>query len=147
MNKEDPANCIFCKMFAGESAVSMVCEDESVAVLVPLHDVNPGHLLVVPRSHLPYLAGVDDALLMHLTRVTKRMATAIHASDRKCDAINLFLADGEVAGQEVFHLHLHVYPRYPADGFGFRYDPKRHFVPRSRAEMDATAAKIRAHLK
>ena len=147
MTKEDPANCPLCKIFAGEGPVSMVWQDERVAVFVPLAGVNAGHLLVVPKAHLPYMADLDDELAMQVMRVAKQMAAAIRNSGFKCEGINLFLADGEAAEQEVFHFHLHVYPRYRGDGFGFKYDPARHFLMIPREEMDAIAARIRSKLK
>jgi histidine triad (HIT) family protein len=106
----------------------MVWEDDLVAVFVVLRPVNLGNVVVVPKAHLPYLANLDDELAMHVMRVAKRVASAIRGSGAPCEGINLFLADGEAAGQEVFHFHLHVYPRFKGDGFGFKYDPARHFV-------------------
>jgi diadenosine tetraphosphate (Ap4A) HIT family hydrolase len=58
--------------------------------------------------------------------------------------VNLFLADGEAAGQEVFHVHLHLFPRYRGDGFGLKFGP--HFVKRARAELDESAQQIRQAL-
>ncbi len=145
--EQDLASCAFCRIFAGQLPVSMVWQDDRVVVFVPLRGVNPGHVLVVPKPHLPYLADLDDELAAQVMRVARRMAAAIRDSGFACEGINLFLADGEAAGQEVFHFHLHVYPRFRGDGFGFKYDPGRHLVERPRAEMDLVAAKVRAQLK
>jgi histidine triad (HIT) family protein len=144
--KEDPSNCIFCEFFAGRSPVSMIWEDDRVAVFVPFKPVNRGHALVVPKVHAPYLADLDGDLAAHIMGIAQRTSAAIRASDLKCEGINLFLADGESAGQEVFHFHLHVYPRFSDDGFGFKYDA-RHFADVSRQEMDRLAALIRMNFK
>ena len=144
--KEDPSNCIFCEIFASRSPVSMIWEDYRVAVFVPFKPVNLGHALVVPKAHAPYLADLDSDLAAHIMQLAQRTSAAIRASDLKCEGINLFLADGEPAGQEVFHFHLHVYPRFSNDGFGFKYDA-RHFADVERGEMDRIAALIRMNFK
>ena len=54
----------------------------------------------------------------------------------------MFLADGEAAGQEVFHVHLHVFPRYEGDGFGLKFGPKYGIRP-EREELDAVAEQIK----
>jgi histidine triad (HIT) family protein len=63
----------------------------------------------------------------------------------RCEGINLLLADGAVAGQEVFHSHLHVVPRWSGDGFGYRFRAG-HGSPVARAALDAAAARIRERL-
>ena len=144
--KEDRSNCIFCEIFAGRSPVSMIWEDDRVGVFIPFKPVNRGHALVVPKVHAPYLADLDSDLAAYIMRIAQRTAAAIRASDLKCEGVNLFLADGESAGQEVFHFHLHVYPRFSNDGFGFKYDA-RHFADVERGEMDRIAALIRMNFK
>ena len=61
----------------------------------------------------------------------------------RCEGVDLFLADGEAAGQEVFHVHWHIIPRYSGDGFGFRFGPEYENLP-PRAELDRVASSIRA---
>ncbi len=75
-------------------------------------------------------------------RVAQRLAAAVRASPMAPAGINLFLADGEVAGQEVLHAHLHVVPRVRGDGFGVRAE----FGSPPRAELDRRAAEIRTAL-
>ena len=72
--------------------------------------------------------------------VAMQLAQALHNSGLRCEGINLFLADGEVAFQEVFHTHLHVFPRFAGDTF--RIDADWSITP-SRAELDAVAAQVR----
>jgi len=76
-------------------------------------------------------------------RVAHRLAAALRASDVRCEGVNLFLADGEAAMQEVFHVHLHVFPRYVGDGFGLRFGPDYKARP-PREELDRIAAQLRA---
>jgi histidine triad (HIT) family protein len=109
--------CVFCDIVAGRAAASFVYRDDRVTAFLDHRPVTPGHLLVIPNDHLVTLADLDDDLLADITRLGARMASALRASGLPCEGINLFLADGEAAGQEVFHAHLHVFPRTPGDGF------------------------------
>lgn len=72
--------------------------------------------------------------------MAQRAAAALLDSPLRCAGVNLFLADGEAAGQDVFHVHLHVIPRHAGDGFGLRL-PDDYSIPR--AELDETAAELR----
>jgi diadenosine tetraphosphate (Ap4A) HIT family hydrolase len=74
-------------------------------------------------------------------RVGMELAQAVRRSGIRCEGVNLFLADGAAAGQDVFHVHLHVIPRFSADGFGFHFGPDYARLP-SRAQLDRMAAAI-----
>ena len=88
---------------------SYVHEDETVVVFMDLNPVTPGHLLVVPRKHAVGLEDVDLETSAHVWSVGHQMAKALRRSGLQCDGINVFLADGEVAFQEILHFHLHVF--------------------------------------
>ena len=105
-----------------------------------IRPVTPGHLLVVPIVHGPYLSDLDPAVGGTLFSMAQRLAGAARRSSLKAEGINLFLADGEVAGQEVFHVHLHVLPRFRGDGFGLKFPPDYgRQAERSRLDEDAAA--------
>jgi histidine triad (HIT) family protein len=144
--EKSPA-CILCQLVRGESPVSIVYEDEKILVFPTLEPVNPGHLLIIPKAHVAYLSDLEPEAAGYIMMIAHRLASAIKRSKYNCEGINLFVADGEAAGQEVFHFHLHIYPRYKGDGFGFKYDKTRHFVLMKRAEMDEIAGEIRAHIQ
>ncbi|MFQ5951675.1 MAG: HIT family protein, partial [Candidatus Geothermarchaeales archaeon] len=74
------------------------------------------------------------------------VARALRESGVRCDGVNLLLSDGEVAGQVVFHVHLHVIPRFRGDGFAFRPGPSYSSIP-SRGELDSVAKGIREGLR
>jgi diadenosine tetraphosphate (Ap4A) HIT family hydrolase len=103
--------------------------------------VNPGHLMVVPRRHAATLADLDEETGAHMFVVAMRMAAAVRESGARCEGVNFFLADGEVAFQDVFHVHLHVLPRWQGDSF--RVDADWSARP-ERAELDAVAESIRS---
>jgi len=132
-------HCVFCEIAEGRAEASIVYDDDRVVAFMDLRPITTGHLLVVPRKHAESLAdlNVDDGAQMF--RVGQRMAAAIRESRVRSDGVNLFLADGEAAGQEVFHVHLHVLPRYAGDGFKLQItsaDPNR-------SELDDVAAQLR----
>ena len=139
----DDPNCVFCAVVGGRAEASFVYEDQQVVAFMDINPVTPGHLLVVPRDHLPALADVDGTLGALMFNVAQELAAAIRASDLRSDGINLFYADGAAALQEVFHAHLHVFPRYPDDGF--EIDANWGTNP-SREDLDAVAAEITNHL-
>jgi histidine triad (HIT) family protein len=136
----DDPSCVFCAIVAGRAEASFVHEDEQVVAFMDINPVTPGHLLVVPRQHLPALADVPPHLAARVFTVAQALASAIRASDLRSDGINLFYADGRAALQEVFHAHLHVFPRYPGDGF--TVDANWGTNP-SREDLDAIAENIR----
>ena len=135
----DAAGCVFCGIVAGREAASVVYSDETVLALLDIRPLTAGHLLVIPRAHAPYLADLDPAVGGHMFGVAQQMAAALRRSGLPCQGVNLFLADGEAAFQEVFHAHLHVLPRNPGDGF--RIHAK--WRSPSRAELDSVADKVR----
>lgn len=132
--------CVFCAIVAGRSEASIVHEDDHAVAFLDIRPINPGHLLVVPRRHAVLMADLDAELGGHLFRVALLLERAVRRSGVRCEGINLFLADGEAAGQEVFHVHLHVFPRFRGDSF--RIGADRSATP-SRAELDDVAARLR----
>jgi histidine triad (HIT) family protein len=145
MSPEDSAeNCPFCGIVAGSLPSSQVYADPDVIAFLDIGPLTRGHLLVVPRRHAASLAALDERLGARLFTVAQRLAAAVRGSGLPCEGINLFLADGAVAGQEVFHVHLHVLPRTPGDGFAVSARRGgQALAPPSRAELDAAAALIR----
>ena len=138
-------SCAFCRILAGELPASVVHQDDIVSAFMDIRPVNPGHLLVVPNRHAASIAELDADTGAHMFRVGQRLAAALRRSGVRCEGVNLFLADGEAAGQEVFHMHLHVLPRYKGDGFGFKRSPASLVRP-GRAELQRIAEGIRSTL-
>jgi histidine triad (HIT) family protein len=134
--------CIFCDIVAGAEA-SRVYEDDQYLGFMDLRPVTPGHLLVVPKRHAAYLAELSSQEAAGLAGVAHRLAAAVRHSALQCEGVNLFLADGAAAFQHVFHVHLHVFPRFAGDGFKLQADWK----PVSRADLDESAEAVRAGLR
>lgn len=137
-------DCIFCRILAGELPASFVYRDERCAAFMDIQPVNTGHILVVPVRHAAYLADIDASAAADLMRVGHAAAAALRGSDLRCEGVNFLLADGEAAMQEIFHVHLHVFPRFRGDGFGLKFSPEYYTRRPDRAELDTIAAKLSA---
>ena len=143
LGAEDTAvtDCVFCGIERGHVEGSRVYADERVLAFLDIRPVTTGHTLVVPRAHGASLAELEPEDGAAMMRPAMTVAAALRRSGLPCDGVNLWLADGEAAGQDVFHVHLHVVPRYEGDGFGLRFPPD--YRVRERAELDDTAESIR----
>ena len=135
-------DCVFCQILDGNGPASMVFEDDLVAAFMDIQPVNPGHLLVVPRQHAASLAQLNPEHGARIWRTGQRLARALYQAQLKCEGLNFFLADGAAAGQDVFHVHLHLIPRFAEDGFGFVFPPSYRRLP-ARSILDAQAEDIR----
>ena len=142
MNEND---CVLCKLVAGELEVSIIHEDDLCVALMDIQPINPGHALVVPRRHAPYLSDLEPEDGAQIFRVAQRIAEAVRKCGVRCEGVNFFLADGEAAGQEVFHVHLHVFPRYSGDGFSLNLPPDYQHRP-AREELNEIAQRMRSKL-
>jgi len=134
------APCLFCQLVAGQAEVSVVHEDERTVTLMDIQPVVRGHMLVVPRRHAASLAELDVEDGAQLFRVGQLAAAALRGSGLRCEGVNFFVADGEAAGQDVFHVHLHVIPRHEGDGFGLQLP--QSYSMRPRIELDRAASAI-----
>jgi histidine triad (HIT) family protein len=136
------SDCVFCRIFAGDLPASFVYRDDRCAAFMDIRPVNLGHLLVIPVRHAAYLADIDSSEAADVMKVGQAAAAALRASGVRCEGVNLFLADGEAAMQEVFHVHLHVIPRFRGDGFGLKFSPEYYTRHPQRSDLDALAASI-----
>jgi histidine triad (HIT) family protein len=132
---------VFCGIARGSQPASVVAESGDVLAFCDIQPVHPGHLLVIPRAHVGDLAELPEETGRSMWSLGQRLAGAVRASGLPCDGVNLFLADGAAAGQEVWHTHLHVIPRIARDGV-LKISANWSLPPR--AVLDETAARVRA---
>lgn len=104
-------NCIFCKIIAGEIPSATIYEDEDFKVILDISPAAKGHALILPKEHYANLYELPDELCGKVMKLAKKLAS--HMTEKlDCDGFNLVQNNGEVAGQTVFHFHLHLIPRY-----------------------------------
>jgi len=107
-----------------------------------IRPVQPGHVLLVPRTHAKLIPELDAASLTALWSVATDLNRSLRDSTLPVEAVSVYVADGEAAGQEVAHVHIHLIPRRAHDGFGFRFPVGYGFHP-PRIELEAIAGQIR----
>ena len=142
-NKPD---CVFCDIIDEHDERRIVYEDDKLFVIPTIEPVNAGHLLVIPKKHVENFADLEDETAGHIMIVAKKLSAAIRKSKYKCEGINLFLADGKAAGQEVFHFHLHVYPRFQGDGWGFKWDESINLLRKKIRDLDEVVVEIKRQI-
>ena len=135
------ADCVFCDIIAGTTPASFVYQDDLCSAFMDIQPVNAGHVLVIPKRHAPSLAELPHETGGEMFKIAQRIAHAVRQSGVRCDGVNLFLADGAAAFQEVCHVHLHIIPRYSDDGFRLVFPPGYSALPQ-RSELDRLAGKI-----
>lgn len=135
------SDCQFCDIAAGEAPATRLYEDESVVVFLDIAPVTDGHTLVVPKNHYETLTDMPPETAGDLFERVRVVAGAVEAAFDP-DGLNIVQANGEAAGQEVFHAHVHVLPRYENDDVQVRWPAGE--LTESKASEVATA--IRAEL-
>ena len=131
--------CVFCSIISGEVPASIVHNDEHVLAFMDAHPVNAGHVLVIPKSHAAHLSELEPDIGGEVFKMAMKVSAAVRRSSIPCSAVNLILADGSDAGQEIFHVHLHVIPRFKGDNFSMS---SRTRARPSRDELGRLAAMI-----
>ena len=108
MKKDD---CIFCLLANGAIPTNTVYEDEEFRVIMDNAPATKGHALVLPKNHYADIYEIDPEVLGRAIQVGQKVIK--HATKvLGCDGYNVLQNNGEVAGQTVFHFHLHLIPRY-----------------------------------
>jgi len=133
--------CVFCAIAAGDVPASMVSRDDDVAAFLDARPLFKGHVLVVPRAHVPTLSDMPPAALGTLFAAVQRIARAVEAG---LGADGTFVAMNNKVSQSVPHLHVHVVPRKKKDGLRGFFWPRVPYA--DDAEREAFAARIRAAL-
>src|SRR6185503_1524783 len=136
-----PAGCTFCAIVAGDVPASIVWTDDGAVAFLDARPVFKGHVLVVPRAHVPTLADLPAADVGGLFATVQRLARAVETG---LDADGTFVAMNNKVSQSVPHLHVHVVPRKKKDGLRGFFWPRVSYV--DDAEREAFAARIRAQL-
>jgi len=132
-------SCIFCKIIKGEIPSTKVYEDADTVAFLDIKPVNPGHTLVIPKKHYVNIHDMQDEMVGKVAIAAKKVSDAILKIGAK--GVNIKMNNGKAAGQDVFHAHVHVMPRYGNDAF-------THWVGKeyNGNERELVAEKIRQHV-
>ncbi len=103
-------------------------------------------MLVVPKKHHELITEVEDDTAAKLFLVAKRLGLALKSSKLRCRGVSYLLSDGSAAGQEIYHVHLHVIPRYSGDGF-YIHMPEGREEEANLDDLERIASKIRGKIK
>ena len=113
--------CIFCKIANGEIPSATLYEDEDFRVILDLGPASKGHALILPKEHYKDLYHLDDEIAAKALVLGKRMITKL-TEVLGCEGYNIVQNNGELAGQTVFHFHMHLIPRYKNDNVGLGWN-------------------------
>ena len=133
--------CIFCRIAQKQVPASLIYEDEKALAFLDVRPLNEGHTLIIPKAHYETVFDIPQELITYLHGITKRVALAVKKAT-EADGISIIQQNGEAAGQEVFHLHVHVIPRYEGKKLPSFSDVKEA----DREKLNQTAAKLRPYL-
>lgn len=135
MKKED---CIFCKLANGEIPTNVIYQDDDFTVFLDADPATKGHALIVPKEHYANLYELDDDIAAKVMPLAKKLATHM-TGVLGCDGFNVVQNNNEVAGQTVFHFHVHLIPRYEGGSRILEWDHQKF--------TDEEIAQIRDALK
>ena len=108
------ADCIFCKLANGEIPTNSIYEDDDFKVILDASPATKGHALILPKEHFDNLYEVDDEVAKKIMPLAKKLANNMKEK-LHCDGVNVLQNNEEAAGQTVFHLHVHLVPRYAGE--------------------------------
>lgn len=122
MNKKTDNTCIFCKINNGEIPSSTIYEDDDFKVILDISPASKGHAVILPKNHAANIFELPDDDAEKIFKVARKCAAAM-TKVLQCDGINILQNNGECAGQTVFHLHVHLIPRYENDAVNIKWKP------------------------
>jgi histidine triad (HIT) family protein len=133
--------CVFCAIIGGQAPAEVVFEDEETLAFMDINPANPGHTLVIPKRHVRNIYELGEetaaAVMKTVVSVARAIKRALHP-----DGMNLVQSNERAGGQEIFHFHIHVIPRWYGDGLRLARPPEvRRTLP-----LKEAAARIRQEM-
>jgi histidine triad (HIT) family protein len=135
-------DCLFCKICTGEIPSDKVYEDADFLAFLDIKPLNQGHTLIIPKEHYKDIFELPDEVLVKMSVLVKKLSIAVKEAT-KAEGINIKVNNGAPAGQDVFHVHFHIIPRYEKDG----YEPWRGKPYDSDQVKSEMSEKIRTVIK
>ncbi len=134
-------SCLFCKLVKKKSPISCFYEDERAMAFLAIRPINEGHALVIPKKHFETIYDLPDEELVHLFKIVKKVALAVKESVN-ASGITVMQHNGKATGQYIFHVHVHVIPRYEEQELSIT--KRLHEVDRTR--LNEVADRIRKYM-
>ena len=135
------AECVFCRIIRRELPAEILYENENVISILDINPIHFGHALVIPKTHCTDFLSIPEADLSEVLRVAQIVTRGI-VCGLHLEGFNVFSNNGKIAGQSVFHFHVHITPRYPDDNIKFVLKLKSY-----KDELLAEyGSKIRSHI-
>ena len=131
-------SCIFCKIVHKQAPASIVYEDADVISFLDIRPLSEGHALVIPKAHYIDVFDITQKDLEAVYNAVKKLSVAIKEAT-KADGISIIQQNGKAAGQDIFHLHVHVVPRFA----GVKLQSFHELKVVERIDLDKMARKIR----
>jgi histidine triad (HIT) family protein len=136
------SNCVFCRIVAGEVPAEVLFANDYVVTILDINPIHYGHALVIPRKHVRGFLELEPDCYAPLLDAAKTVSAAL-VDALNLEGYNLFSNNGRIAGQSVFHFHLHITPRYENDDIRFVLKLKKY----NDGEMKQYADRIRQNIK
>lgn len=133
------SGCLFCQIARKERPSHTIFDKDGVVAFLDIFPCAPGHTLVIPHQHYATLSEMPAEEVGKLFQVAAMVATKVQGA-LGAAGFNLGINNGKAAGQEVFHVHIHIIPRYPDDGGG-SMKSVAHF--KGKESLETIAAKLR----
>jgi histidine triad (HIT) family protein len=135
-------SCIFCKIVTKQAPASIIYEDETVMAFLDIRPLNEGHTLVIPKKHYVDIFDIPEDQLSQVHTVAKQVSTAVKKATN-ADGISIIQQNDKAAGQDIFHFHVHIVPRFEGQKLPSFSDLRKV----ERVKLDNMAKKIKKHLK
>jgi histidine triad (HIT) family protein len=118
-------DCIFCKIINKELPSCRIYEDREFLAILDIMPINYGHTLIIPKTHFKHILDMPENYTENIYSIVKKVSQAIKEA-LKCDGLNIIQNVEKAGGQEVYHSHIHIIPRYLDDDFKFNLSKKRY---------------------
>ncbi len=134
MTKHIDDNCIFCKLANGIIPTNSIYEDDDFNVILDAAPAAKGHAIILPKTHAANIFELPDEYCEKIFKIAKKCGAAIKDA-YDYDGLNVLQNNGEVAGQTVFHLHVHLIPRKADDNIKVKWVPQENFENKASQEI------------
>lgn len=140
LDKDDPTTCEFCRIARGQEDALVVCESAECIAFFPTNPATLGHTLVISKAHFQDLWSIPDSVGHSLIDLVMRVGRSLQVVVEP-EGMNLITSSGEAASQTIYHVHLHVVPRWHSDAIGTIWPPSQ---PMSESVKEGLADAVRA---